>query len=227
MKEGDLVENDPCSQHTLSKSAHESILSTVEQHTAHDTNTVRIIVGTEVEEAADGLLRRTERRRIHVEHDRGHRTEALRRVIRDHVPQAAVWISGIDEQFIGVGHEAPAIRGVALEQHFDPCPAAAGRGERLRRAVERDIGLLLEPLGRTVRGAVINDGEVVDADPAVVVEELADPNHLIANAGDQHDRLGSQIGEPRRRRIEADDEVLRSGDVHWPQANRQRDHAAS
>ena len=71
------------------------------------------------------------------------------------------------------------------------------------------------------------DGKVVDTDPAIVVEELSDPNHLIANAGDQHDRLGSQIERRGWRRIETDDKVLWGSEVHWPQANRQRNQRAS
>ena len=93
--------------------------------------------------------------------------------------------------------------------------------------VERNIGLLLEPLGRAVVGGIIDDGEVVDTDPAVVVEELADPDHLVANAGDQHDRLGAQIGTSRGHRLEVDREVLWRADINRPQTHRQRDHAAS
>ena len=102
-------------------------------------------------------------------------------------PERAGLHHRVDQELVGVDDDAPAPLPVAAQKVVDPEHAEAAVAVARLRMPDRDVGLTRRPVHQAVGGIVVDDEEVPDAEPAVVVGEARQPRPLVAQAGDEQD----------------------------------------
>ena len=117
-------------------------------------------------------------------------------------PERARLHHRVDQELVGVDDDAPALAPVAAQEVVDPEHAEAAVAVARLGVPDRDVRLLARPVHEAVGRLVVNDEEVADAEPAVVLDEARHARPLVPEAGDEQDvggsdRRGAVLHRPR------------------------------
>src|SRR5207247_5757246 len=93
----------------------------------------------------------------------------------------------VDQDLVGVHHDAPTVPAVGAEQGFQPEMAARRLLIRVPAPEHMSVGLGERVLPAAVRGVVVDHEEPVDAEPAEGAEAVWQPERLVAADHEQAD----------------------------------------
>ena len=102
---------------------------------------------------------------------------------------------GIDQQFVGIDRDAPMAVAMAKQQRAQPVHPETRASVAARRLPQRNIGLATQEILGPVSAGVIDDQEASDTQPAIMIQEFRQAQHLVPQGCEAKDAVG-----PDRRR---------------------------